>query len=451
VRLVTELNLQGDPQPGAPGPAVGMARGALETIAARGLMLPLNFGVTVVTSRWLLPTGRGALVLGLLTVTLAGSILGNVGIGAAHQIARDRLDAPRIVRQTLILSLALSVLGVAVLLPLDFFLVESRFSVTALLAFNLPGMLVAQAIGSVLLALGKLRIWNALQVLVPVSVSAGTVLFVAVLDWGVTGAVVGSLLSQALELVAVLVVTRSLWSPLREGLDGHRRMWPMLRLGLKLGLINSVSLLNYRIEMLILEGYEGLAAVGIYSMASSLAELLWIVSSSIATAVVASAIVPDSEAAARAIARGVRGALAATLPLAGAAAALGWWAIPIVFGRPFEPSINPLWLLLPGVVAYSPAAIVSVFFTIRLGESRVPFVASIASCAATGVLCLPLVPHYGAAGAATASTIGYVAGISVLLVGFVRRTTVKAGDLLPRPADFLVHRRLSRLRSQLSS
>jgi O-antigen/teichoic acid export membrane protein len=225
----------------------------------------------------------------------------------------------------------------------------------------------------------------------------------------------------------------------------------MLRLGLKLGLINSVSLLNYRIEMLILEGYEGLAAVGIYSMASSLAELLWIVSSSIATAVVASAIVPDSEAAARAIARGVRSALAATLPLAGAAAALGWWAIPIVFGRPFEPSINPLWLLLPGVVAYSPAAIVSVFFTIRLGESRVPFVASIASCAATGVLCLPLVPHYGAAGAATASTIGYVAGISVLLVGFVRRTTVKAGDLLPRPADFLVHRRLSRLRSQLSS
>jgi O-antigen/teichoic acid export membrane protein len=79
------------PQPDVeftPRPRRSVGRDALATLAFRVGGMPFAFAISVVTSRYLLPTGRGAFVLALLTVTLAATLLGNVGVAATYELSR---------------------------------------------------------------------------------------------------------------------------------------------------------------------------------------------------------------------------------------------------------------------------------------------------------------------------------------------------------------------------
>jgi O-antigen/teichoic acid export membrane protein len=309
---------------------------------------------------------------------------------------------------------------------------------------SLPGILVGQALGGVLLALGRIRFWNLLQVLVPTVTLLAMLTFVVGFRWGITGAVAACILAQVLDSAVVLYRTRDLWLPLelREALTP--KIWHVLRLGLKLGVINSISLLNYRIELLLLEAYRGLGAVGIYSMATSLAELIWLISTAISTAVIAPAIGSDADHATSIVARGVRLAFVGSTVAAIALGAVAFVFVPIVFGPAFHPAVAPLILLLPGVVAYAPASVVSVYFSMREGRTRHPLATSMISAACTALLCVALIPTYGMKGAAIASTIGYLAGIVYFLGAFAKGATLSRREVVPKLDDFLVVRHLAR-------
>jgi O-antigen/teichoic acid export membrane protein len=414
---------------------IPLGRNALETLLVRGAMLPVNFGVTIITSRFLLPTGRGALVLGLLTVAIAGTLLGAVGIAITYELGRSSEDRRPVVVQAIVLSLALGLAATAILLPLNLVLVEERYRVVALLALSLPGILISQVLGGVLLAIGRIRFWNALQILAPAVTLVAMFAFIVGFHWGLAGAVAASILAQLCDSVLVLYRTREMWWPLRVFSAVNARMWSMLKLGLKLGVINSVSLLNYRIELFMLEWYRGLNGVGIYSMAVSLAELLWMISTSITAVTIMPAIGDDANLAKTVIVRGVRLAFVSSLIAAVGLGAVGWFAIPAIFGIPFKPAVWPLILLLPGVVAYAPASVISVYFSMRHGRTRDPLLTSVISGLITAALCLALIPPYGAKGAAVASTIGYFGGIGFYLRAFGRDARLPRFDFVPRPSD----------------
>jgi O-antigen/teichoic acid export membrane protein len=398
-------------------------------------MLPLNFGVTIITSRYLLPTGRGALILGLLTVTIAGTVLGNLGTAITYEIGRSSEDPRPVVAQAVLLSSVLGIMAAAILLPLNLILLEGRYQIVALVALSLPGILVSQALGGVLLATGRVRFWNVLQILAPAVTLGAMVMFIVLFHWGLTGAVAASILAQVGDSVLVLYRTRDLWRPLRLKSAVDARMWAMLKLGLKLGVINSVSLFNYRIELLMLEWYRGLNAVGIYSMAMSLAELLWMISTSIAVTTITPAIGKDAAQAKAVLARGVRLAFLSAALAAVGLGAVATFAVPAIFGAPFSPAVWPLILLLPGVVAYAPASVVSVYFSMREGRTKHPLLTSVVSGSLTVVLCIALIPSYGAMGAAVASTLGYFTGIAYYLSAFAREAQLPRLSFLPRFGD----------------
>jgi O-antigen/teichoic acid export membrane protein len=102
-----------------------------------------------------------------------------------------------------------------------------------------------------------------------------------------------------------------------------------------------------------------------------------------------------------------------------------------VFGSAFGAATSPLLVLLPGIVAYAPAALVAQYFTIRLGSPRIPLLASLLSTVVNAVACLAFIPVFGMTGAALASTIGYLSAIIALLVIFVRRENLGIGAVLP--------------------
>lgn len=426
-------------------PRRGLGRDAVGTLAFRVCGLPFAFGVTVVTSRYLLPTGRGAFVLALLTVTIAATLLGNVGTAATHELSRRVYDRKAVAGQALFVSALLGVLGAAVLFPIDFALADQGFRRVSLVAIGLPFLLVVQGVTAILVAVGRLMLANVLQLLLTVVTLAGMLVFVLGLDRGTTGAVAGWVLGQILIAGAGLIVARSLWWPLR--LDGLplRKVWSMLLLGFRLGLVNLVGQLNYRIELIVLELYHGLPQVGLYSLATSLGELAWMVSGAVSAATVAPVVNARDDAHAVAVtARAVRWALLGTTVVAVGIAAAGWFLIVPIFGAPFASSPKPLVALIPGIVAFSPGVVTAVYFAQRHGRTRYPLQIAIVSLAVTCILAVLLVPGHVGVGAAEACSGGYVVGGLLGIYWFVREGRVPLRQLVPSFADVMAGGRLLR-------
>jgi len=428
-----------------PEPLPRVRVNALTTLAYRVGGLPFAFAITVITSRYLLPTGRGAFVLALLTVTLASTLLGSVGIAAAHELSRKEHTESSVLRHALVVALALGVVGSAVLFPIDLAFANRAFHNVAYAAFALPAVLVVQTLSSALVAVDRLRFSNLLQLLVPVVTLTAMLFFVIGLGRGTTGAVAAWVVAQIIVAAVAPIGTWRLWAPSSLLSLPRARVASMALLGLRLGVVNVVSLLNYRIELLILERERGLADVGLYSLATSLAELLWLISAALATATISPIVnLEDDAAAALVVARSIRWALGASALLGVALAAGGWFLIPPLFGDAFATSRVPLLILIPGVVAFAPGRILAVYFSMRQGQARLPLAFSLVSLVATTLVAVLLIPRFAATGAAIACTAGYVLSIAAALVWFARSANMSPRALLPRRSTLTSYRALAR-------
>lgn len=427
---------------GAAGGGGVLGRRALETLGFRVAGLPLGLATTILTSRLLLPEGRGAYVIGVLTVTLAATVV-SVDTAVTHELARRERSPGTILAHGLLFALGLGVVGGVLLVPANALLADGpQQRAIQLFVLGLPALLTVRAVGGALVGLGRLRLWNVLQLLPPAVLLAGLVVLVGGLDRGVEGAATAWLVAQWLAAGVAITATRPIWSR-REPRLARGRTRPFLRLTLAAGLVNVVALLNYRIELIFLEGFLGLDAVGVYSVAMSLAELLWLLSATISTVVVAPAIRREHAEAAAVVARATRHALLLTGAAALGLGAVSVVAVPVVFGDAFEGAVLPLAILLPGVVAYAPASVLSAYFSMRLGRMRYPLAAAGTSALVTAVGCAALIPWLDTAGAALASVIGYATGCGWLAAAFLRRSGVPARELVPRPSDLAAYRELA--------
>jgi len=420
-------------------PEQSVRRGIFETVGLRAAALPLSFGISIVTSRYLLPVGRGAFVLGLLTVTLTAALLGNVGTALVYEVGRDKGSARLLYGRAIALSAILGVLGAIALVPLDLMFAQQDYRVVTFAVVGLAPLLLTQTISSMLLALGRLRLWNLLQLILPAVTLAGMLVLIVGFSKGVTGAITAWVAGQSLAAAVGLVATRSMWWP-PVALGSVRGMAPMLSFGLRIGIVNLLSLVNYRIELIILENYRGLNGVGIYSLATSLGELLWLVSSAIATAVVAPAIGSDEQRAIDVVAKGVRHSILGTAFLGIVLGAVSPWVIPTVFGGRFSPAVASLLILLPGIVAFAPASVLAVFFSMRIGRARYAFFLALGSIFATSIVAVLLIPSHGVRGAAIASTVGYVSSMTIAVIWFIRLTKIPVRRLVPGVDDLRTYR-----------
>lgn len=418
-----------------------LGRRALETFAFRIAVLPLGFVVTLITSRFLLPEGRGAFTLALLTVTIASTVLGN-GTAITHEIGRRTSPVQDIVVRGLVLNLVLSLGAAAVLVPLGVF--REGLGAGHLMMLGLPLLLVSQTLGGALVGQGRLRLYNLVQLIDSAVIVAGLTILVAWRDYGLEGAVVSWLAGQVVSTGVLLAAATDLWLPVPRSAFSPGRLRPIFTLGAKAGLVSLVSMINYRVELFLLEAFEGLAEVGIYSVAMSLAELLWLLSWTIQTVVVDPAVNEEEERAVSVVAQGVRQSVLLTGIAAIGLAVVGAATIPLVFGEPFRDSIMPLLILLPGVVIFSVRSPLSVFFSMRMGSLRYPLGAAGASAIATTLLCLVLIPAFAAEGAALATTIGYGLGTATLVVMFLRVSRTSVRSLVPAWSDLVSYRELAR-------
>ena len=406
----------------------------------RGFGLPLSFAISIVTSRYLLPAGRGAFVLALLSVTITAAVFGSVGTALSHELGRPNARVRAVVTQALLLTVVVSVPCAAALSLIDLELAQEGYRSVAWSALALIPLLVAQTLSGALLALNRLRFWNAIQLLGPAVTLLAMLVVVVGFSKGVTGAIFAWGLAQAAIALVALAVTRDIWWPIPPHLFQVNRVVPMFSYGVRLGLVNLLSLVNYRIELIILEFYAGLHAVGIYSLAVSLAELLWMASSSVSAALVAPMLKESDQPAFALVQRTVRSILILAIGLGLMLAIAAPFLIPLLFGAAFRASVTPLLILIPGVVLFSPASVLASFFSIKLGKARYTFWITAMSAATTAGVAILAVPRYGPTGAAIASTTAYAASTMTAYWWCAHITSTSVAQFIPRRSDLAVYR-----------
>ncbi len=397
-------------------PAPRLAHGALVNFVTRSLAVGLGLLVTLLTAR--LGT-EAAGMFALFTAVEAAllALCSGGGIALARRVSHFGA-APGAALSALALAsgLAGTILAAGVW-------VLSRWGGPAyaplwLLACALPCLLLTPNVSGLWLGEGRMGPLGwvtlgtpALTLLgwaVAVSLGAPETLFTVLVAWAGARALVGLVCTGT-------ALRRSGWQPP----DG---VWLRAQAGmvLTLGLTNLVSLMNYKADVFLVEHLLGLSATGVYAVAVMLAELLWFVSSSLSQAAFARIGTPDRQQAAATVVRVMHFSMLVLLLVApllyGAALVLvPWWL------GPSYAAVGPLLaVLLPGVLAYAPASVLSAYFTNHAGRPQVPAAMALGSLLVNVAVCWVAIPRWGAMGAAWATTLSYLLAMGCLIRLFRR-------------------------------
>lgn len=288
--------------------------------------------------------------------------------------------------------------------------------------------------------LNQLGIFNAL-----LSAITFTAVYFAVPEGGgmkniplVLGCLFGMLVLMAGTLTVLYI--RRVGLPVRPVLWGGM-LARMIRFTLPGHLANVLNMVNYRFDVWVVEYYCGTVELGLYAVATGLAQLLFHVPEPFSR--VLQPYLYGSEGHAmvdrfKAIAR-----LNFSAVLIGAAglAVCAYPFIPMLYGEAFTGSVTPLVLLLPGIVFASATKLYSILLA-QQDSLRAYLLATATGACVTIGMDLLLIPIWGIAGAAVASTLAYFTTFFIICIIVQTRLGIPLHDaFLLRPKDIALLKR----------
>jgi O-antigen/teichoic acid export membrane protein len=410
----------------------GMSLGALlkNTSATLGRQLLaglLSLATTVVIARVFGPEANGAYAVALLLPGVVATFL-NLGLSPANVyfIGSGQYGPRAVFRTTFALSLWLSALGLALGAGLIILKGEAFFpgvpTVMLWLALaTLPIGLVQGIVTSVFQGLQQFKLFNLsllAQPLITLLVVSGlAALGVREFEW----LVAANFLGAASTLAITTILLRKLLVDEERG-DVYEAK-QALGYGYKAHLANILAFVNYKADLFLVNLLINPAATGVYVIAVSLAERLWLLSQAVSTVAFPRLAELSSDEVTR---LKLTPLLARTVFWATAAAALvlGLVAFPLVkllFGEAFMGSVLPLLILLIGIIVTSPARIVANDIAAR-GRPEINMYASMVTVVINIVGNLALIPEFGLVGAAVATSVAYSIN-SVIRIGVYWRMT----------------------------
>ena len=426
------------------GHEAGPARGSF--LAAAVLTYGTNLTVAVlslvnvlVVSRVLGPSGRGSVAF-LTAIAYLTSNLSTFGVQEANAnlAAAEPAQRRSLATNSFVLAIVFGV-GAAVFLTVLIAVFpavagESSTGLRWLTFASLPVLVLGIYMRFLVQADYGFAVTNAAWLITPV---ANVLLNGALAVFGLlsVGTAVATWIGGQTLATVILVMYVSRYSAGFGSLD-----LGLMRRALGFGLrshVGRVMLLgNYRLDQWLLGAIAGSRELGLYSVAVAWAEALWYLPTTLAAVQR-----PDLVRAARGHAARQAALVFRTAVLITGLAAVGMIVLApffcvTVFGEEFRGSIDDLRILALGSVGVVALKLLGNALTAQ----RRPGLASTAigaGFATTIVLDLILIPPYGGAGAASASTIAYLAGGLAIGVLFTRAVGGRFVDLLPRGSDLV--------------
>lgn len=404
------------------------------------------FAAVLLLARALGPTDRGAVAF--ITVTaLITAELANLGVTSATSVFAARSPSLRpilLTNVTLLGLLGATIAAVCIVTALELLpgVRPSGLSELSLVILALATVGAASNTAGYAFLQGceRFRAYSRVQASAPwvyaaalaiVDVTVGLTVVRATAIWA---AVEGS--AGALLLCAGAGETgwgRPSFAILRHAVRFGSRAW-----------VGSLShRLNARTDQIITGIISTEATLGVYAVAVNASEVLYYLPSAVAAALLPAVAAGDPATRIERTLRVYRSILLLTLVGIALAAALGPFALPLVFGIAYQPAVVPFLILLPSGIGFATMSL----FTGSTLASLAPGVSSLGPLTALitqTTLDLILIPRAGASGAATAATVALLAGGGVALVLYRSRFPFDWGRLRPRLEDVGTMRSLAR-------
>jgi O-antigen/teichoic acid export membrane protein len=392
----------------------------------------------ILLARLLGPAGKGDYYL-LVLVPATAMVLLQLGLPQAFGFFTARSQTLGMVTKSMVLTAVLSAAGFAVMLVLLPLLREVLFhgisTELVLLAFlALPLALNATFTTAIVMGRQAVRWYAAVNTSYPIVMA---ILLIVILGWlgaGVAGAIAVYLIVSMIQTLGFALasarVTRAVPRP------SVAPYGQLIRYGLEVYPGSLAGFFSYRVDayliaFLIANPSE---ALGYYSMAVGLAEMIFLFPRAVSNVFFPQVAASSQEDSNRQVALVSR----VTLLVSGMFAFLlvPAAAVMILLVLPaFVPSIAPLLVLLPGVVALSAAGVVSGYLT-GIGRPGITSVISLISLAVNIVANLILIPKFGIVGASAASLVSYTLSTLMLTAIAARLSgTPVAAFWIPRISD----------------
>lgn len=409
--------------------------GSAQTFAVQAVQVGLYLVFAVLCGRFLGPEGKGVVDMCLVTGALASLVFGlSIPSGVTYTVSKGGIDIRRLRRVLILICTAQVFLAVCVLQFIGWLRPNWR-----LLPNNLgvwPIYIVAGFIGSDLLRsnlrailVGQLRILRAnLNDLLK---QAGLLATIAVvyaihrtnplsMEWKVKLVLIGLNLSSIPALVSAYQSTKD------EQVGGGLRLAEMLRVCLPSGAANILQGINYRAPAIVVASIFGAAAVGVYQVAFSIAQMLSLVPGAVAALLVPSVArqEPGSRETADRTTLVCILAVIAQAVLAFAAYFVASVAIPLLLGPAFGGAVVVLAFLLPGAVVFAATTVLAGHVAGRR-RPEYCFWASAVGCVVVWTAAKYLPVAYGLRGAAAASSLSAIANTLTMVILYVRMERIE--------------------------
>ena len=234
--------------------------------------------------------------------------------------------------------------------------------------------------------------------------------------------------------------------------DKDKEYGPVLKDLFKYGFLNQtghfVQFFNLRLSYYLLNKYINVGRVGVFSNAVSLAEAIWIISSSIALVQYARIANADDRAYAQKL----------TLDLSKICLVISALAIIVlallppqvyifVFGPEFGEMTGLIRILAPGVLFYCIFLILGHYYS-GTGRYQMNTFAALCGLTVTCALGFTLIPRMDVTGAAITSAVSYTVNAIFLFVFFLKESHFKGRDFILRKSE--VQNYIAELKQQFS-
>jgi O-antigen/teichoic acid export membrane protein len=397
-------------------------------LAHRAAQYGLAFLAGIIITRELGPSGRAGYALPLALSSTVW-ITTHLSIEAAAQRLLGRREATlrEVAGLLAAATLGISVVGVAVTIVVGMLVRTALLGgvppvSVVIAALTIPFSVAGQLSAALLFRLGALRAYGlivaasgALQLALAISLAAAwhidsrIALLIALAVIAATG--IGLCAVLARHIGASALVPRASRALARSAFGA----------GLKLHASSLALYLNLKLDLLLVSALTNPHQTGLYSLSASLAELVFVATSTVSLSALQTQVEADEAHAAEYTVSFTRQTLALSVVIAALAAAGGFPFIVLAYGSTWIPSVAPFAVLTLAAVGLG-VEMPTRNLLIRIARPLTISAAAIAALAINVGANLALIPQIGIMGSALASVLSYWVA-ALLMVWLVRRAT----------------------------
>lgn len=385
-----------------------------------GFLYALTFINSIVIARSLGPEGQG--VIGY-TNTIAGIVVhfGGFGLDLAgkYYVAKDKSNTSGVLGNYLTMFFCYLVVGLAFILLLlhSDIKLSLPMIIVILLGLKIPIDILGLQTQNMLIALTEVKTYNRSRIITgvcyPLLVIIFTLLGVLSPELVILSAFVSAFCGLIVSFVKIIGKTTGRIKP-------NRALFKeMIPYGMKMYLALIFNYLLLRCDILMIEHFCGKSQTGIYSLATSLADVIFMITSSAAMVLTTKLIELPTDNERFSFENKVLSGIALLMGviILFASVASGW-AITAIYGNEFEKTAIVFRCLMPGIFCWGLNSVISSFLS-AVNKLNITVVASAVAFFINILMNMWLIQSMGIIGAALSSAVSYCVDMIIRAVYYL--------------------------------